>query len=52
VYLHLSSVLVFRDGLKDGPAVQLLGAPAYKGCSEITGIFGNMMLINSGFHMQ
>jgi len=52
MYLHLSSVLVFRTGLKGGPAVQLLGAPAYKGRSEIAGIIGNMTLINSGFHMQ
>ena len=45
-------VLIFRTGLKGGPVVQLLGAPAYKGCSEVTGIIGNMMIINSGFHVH
>jgi hypothetical protein len=35
-------------GLRGGPARILLGAP--KGWYEITGINGNMVLINSGFH--
>jgi len=44
--------LVFRAGLKRGSAVRLPGAPAYKGHSEITGIIRNMVLKNSGYHMQ
>jgi len=29
---------------------QLSVVPAYNGCSDITGIFENMMLLNFGFH--
>jgi hypothetical protein len=34
-----------------GPVKQLPGAPTHKRRHDVTGIIGNMVLVNAGFHM-
>jgi len=31
---------------------QLPAAPTYEGCQEVTGVIGNMVLVNSGFYTR
>jgi hypothetical protein len=35
-----------------GPVEQLSGAPSYKGRYDVTGIMGNVVLVNSGVHKR
>jgi hypothetical protein len=45
-----SQCSVERAGLSGRPAPQLCRLPMYTGCSDITGMFGNIVLVNSGLH--
>ena len=39
-----------RAGHRGGSVVQPPGAPTYKGRCDVTGIIGNVVLVNSDFH--
>jgi hypothetical protein len=50
--ITLHSGLTVKAGIRGGQTERLSGAPAYKGRQDVTGIIGNMLPVDSVFHMQ